>query len=58
MTVPPEHYVELARDYIAQNSTNLSLSIRSNPVEIGGLIGLFVALLLDIAVRMEAQRGE
>jgi cytochrome c-type biogenesis protein CcsB len=46
MTIPPEHYVELARDYIAQNSTSLSLSIRSNPVEIGGLIGLFVALLL------------
>lgn len=46
MPVPPQHYAEVAKQWIAQNSANLTLSFQSNPVETGGLIGLFVASLL------------
>ncbi|HKP85247.1 MAG TPA: cytochrome c biogenesis protein CcsA [Blastocatellia bacterium] len=46
MAVPPEHYAGVARDWMAQNSVNLTVGLKSNPVELGGLIGLFVALLL------------
>jgi len=46
MAVPPEHYVDVARDWMAQNSAQLMVGLKSNPVELGGLIGLFVALLL------------
>ncbi len=37
---------EMARHWIADNAASLTLSLKSNPVEVGGLIGLFVALLL------------
>ncbi|MEW6206926.1 MAG: cytochrome c biogenesis protein CcsA [Acidobacteriota bacterium] len=37
---------EMARGWISQNADSLTLSFRSNPVEISALIGLFVALLL------------
>ncbi|HKG22997.1 MAG TPA: cytochrome c biogenesis protein CcsA [Blastocatellia bacterium] len=46
MTVPPEHRIEFARDWIAQAAGELRIGMKSNPVEVGGLIGLFVALLL------------
>jgi cytochrome c-type biogenesis protein CcsB len=46
MAVPPQHYSEIAQEWIQQNATKLTLSTQSNPVEVGGLIGLFVALLL------------
>jgi len=42
----PAQYVDLAKDYIAKNANNLSAGLKSNPVELGGLIGLFIALLL------------
>lgn len=38
--------IEDAQRWVQQNSSNLKLSMTSNPVEFGGLIGLFVALLL------------
>jgi ABC-type transport system involved in cytochrome c biogenesis permease subunit len=53
--VPPEHYVDVARDWMAQNSAKLTVGMRSNPVEIGGLIGLFVALFL--VALFAAKRG-
>jgi cytochrome c-type biogenesis protein CcsB len=37
---------EVARNWISQTSGNLTLSLKSNPVEISALIGLFVVLLL------------
>jgi ABC-type transport system involved in cytochrome c biogenesis permease subunit len=45
-SVPADQQGQLARNWIQQNAAGLGLSFRSNPVEIGGLIGLFVALLL------------
>jgi cytochrome c-type biogenesis protein CcsB len=46
MSVPPARYNELAGQWITQNSADLTLSLKSNPVEVGGLLGLFVALLM------------
>src|SRR5262249_40210611 len=37
---------EQARMWVKQNASSLKLSMTSNPVEFGGLIGLFVALFL------------
>jgi cytochrome c-type biogenesis protein CcsB len=37
---------EQAQTWVQQNAKNLTLSMTSNPVEFGGLIGLFVALFL------------
>ena len=37
---------ELAQRWLQMNSAGLRLSVESNPVEFGGLIGLFVALLM------------
>jgi cytochrome c-type biogenesis protein CcsB len=37
---------EMAERWLQQNTASLSVSSQANPVEIGGLIGLFVALLL------------
>jgi cytochrome c-type biogenesis protein CcsB len=44
--VMPGTEAEMARNWIAQNSQGLSLSLKSNPVEVGGLMGLLVALAL------------
>ena len=46
MVVPPEHRTEMAVTWISENAAGLSVSMKSNPVEAGGLIGLFVMLLL------------
>jgi ABC-type transport system involved in cytochrome c biogenesis permease subunit len=46
MSVPPEHHAEMAATWISENAADLTVSAKSNPVEAGGLIGLFVALLL------------
>jgi cytochrome c-type biogenesis protein CcsB len=46
MIVGPEHHAEMAGTWISENTAGLSVSAKSNPVEAGGLIGLFVALLL------------
>ncbi len=46
MPVSADRQVELARGWIAENSASLKVGLKSNPVEIGGLLGLFVALLL------------
>lgn len=44
---PPERQAELADKWLAQEDpANFQLSMKSNPVEFGGLIGLFVSLLL------------
>ncbi len=45
--VPPAmSQADLARVWINEKSLNFSFSIRSNPVEVGALISLFVCLLL------------
>jgi ABC-type transport system involved in cytochrome c biogenesis permease subunit len=44
--VPADQYAELGRTWVDQNAAGLTLSFKSNPVELGGLLGLFVALLL------------
>jgi ABC-type transport system involved in cytochrome c biogenesis permease subunit len=45
--VPPAlSQSELARVWINENAKNLNFSIRSNPVEVGALISLFVCLLM------------
>jgi cytochrome c-type biogenesis protein CcsB len=46
MTVPAERQPELAQRWIEQNSSSLTVSSTSNPVEFGALIGLFVLLLM------------
>jgi ABC-type transport system involved in cytochrome c biogenesis permease subunit len=46
MSIPPAHYSELAGQWIGENSTELAMSLKSNPVEVGGLLGLFVALFM------------
>jgi ABC-type transport system involved in cytochrome c biogenesis permease subunit len=45
-TVPPDQHEQLARQWIAEKGSDFSISVNSNPVELGGLIGLFVALLM------------
>jgi cytochrome c-type biogenesis protein CcsB len=42
----PGNEAEMARNWIAENTASLTHSLKSNPVEAGGLIGLFVVLLL------------
>jgi cytochrome c-type biogenesis protein CcsB len=44
--LPPERHAAMAQNWINENASSLSMSFKSNPVEFGGLIGLFVALLL------------
>lgn len=45
--VPPAiSQTELARVWINENAKNFAFSIRSNPVEVGALISLFVCLLM------------
>ena len=46
MPVAPDHYTELAQTYLAENGTQLTMSLKSNPVEVGGLLALFVAMLV------------
>jgi len=48
MNVPSSQYVGLAKDYLAQNGGNFTAGLKSNPIEIGGLLGLFIALLLVV----------
>ena len=55
-TVPASKQAELARNWIQQNAAGLSLSYKSNPVEIGGLIALFVALLLVALIAWRRDR--
>ena len=46
VAIPPERRAEMGKQWVKENGANLSLNTQSNPVEFGGLIGLFVALLL------------
>lgn len=45
-SIAPERHAAMAQSWISDNASSLTISMKSNPVEIGGLIGLFVALLL------------
>jgi ABC-type transport system involved in cytochrome c biogenesis permease subunit len=44
--IPPQQYESLSRAWIQEKSADLNISVNSNPVEFGGLIGLFVAMLM------------
>jgi len=44
--VQPGQYAMVAQNFLQERGNQLTVSAQSNPVEIGGLIGLFVALLL------------
>jgi cytochrome c-type biogenesis protein CcsB len=44
--VPQERAAEFAQRWLEQNNGALRLSVNSNPVEFGGLIGLAVALII------------
>jgi ABC-type transport system involved in cytochrome c biogenesis permease subunit len=46
MAIPPTQYAAVAQQFLQERGNQLTVSAQSNPVEIGGLIGLFVALLL------------
>jgi cytochrome c-type biogenesis protein CcsB len=43
---PLQRPAELSRAWLQENSAGLTVSVNSNPVELGGLVGLFVALLM------------
>lgn len=43
-SVPPNRYAEYASLWIQQNAAHLSVSAKSNPIETGALISLFVIL--------------
>jgi ABC-type transport system involved in cytochrome c biogenesis permease subunit len=44
--VPPDRHDELASTWIKEKGSDFTVSVNSNPVELGGLVGLFVALLM------------
>jgi cytochrome c-type biogenesis protein CcsB len=46
MTLPAGVETQVATEWIHERGGDFSASAKSNPVELGGLIGLFVALLL------------
>jgi ABC-type transport system involved in cytochrome c biogenesis permease subunit len=46
MSLPPAQYAAVAQQFLQERGNQLTVSAQSNPIEIGGLIGLFVALLL------------
>ncbi|HEV8482910.1 MAG TPA: cytochrome c biogenesis protein CcsA, partial [Blastocatellia bacterium] len=46
MKLPPGAETQVASEWIEERVADFSATAKSNPVELGGLIGLFVALLL------------
>ena len=46
LEIGPERYTEMGQSWINQNAAGFTLSLKGNPVEFGGLLGLFVALLV------------
>jgi cytochrome c-type biogenesis protein CcsB len=46
LDVGPDRYAEVAHSWVNQNAAGFTLSLKGNPVEFGGLLGLFVALLV------------
>jgi len=44
--IAPQHQAQLGQEWVEQNTEKLSLGVKSNPVELGGLLALFVALLI------------
>jgi ABC-type transport system involved in cytochrome c biogenesis permease subunit len=46
MPVPASQYAGFAQQFLQDRGSQMTVSPQSNPVEIGGLIGLFVVLLL------------
>ena len=44
--LPPERLTEIGKEEIKRRGPGLKASMQSNPVEFGGLVGLFVALLM------------
>ena len=46
MTIPASQYTALAQQFLQERGSQMTVSPQSNPVEVGGLIGLFVALTL------------
>jgi cytochrome c-type biogenesis protein CcsB len=43
---PPDRQTELASSWLREKGSELSVSVQSNPVELGGLVALFVSLLM------------
>jgi ABC-type transport system involved in cytochrome c biogenesis permease subunit len=46
MKLPPGAETQVASEWIQERAADFSATAKSNPIELGGLIGLFVALLL------------
>ncbi|HJQ27502.1 MAG TPA: cytochrome c biogenesis protein CcsA [Blastocatellia bacterium] len=46
VAIPPAQYATVAQSFLQERAKDLTISAQSNPVEMGGLIGLFVALVL------------
>ena len=46
MAIPASQHTALAQQFLQERGNQLTVSAQSNPVEIGGLIGLFVVLTL------------
>jgi cytochrome c-type biogenesis protein CcsB len=44
--ITPDRYTDIAHNWVEQNAAGFDLSPKGNPVEFGGLLGLFVALLV------------
>jgi ABC-type transport system involved in cytochrome c biogenesis permease subunit len=44
--VPPDKHEELSSTWIKEKGSEFTVSVNSNPVELGGLVALFVALLM------------
>ncbi|HKP12711.1 MAG TPA: cytochrome c biogenesis protein CcsA [Blastocatellia bacterium] len=46
LAIPATQYTGLAQQFLQERGSQLSVSPQSNPIEVGGLIGLFVMLAL------------
>ncbi|MFL6216557.1 MAG: cytochrome c biogenesis protein CcsA [Blastocatellia bacterium] len=46
MQLPASQYTTVAQQFLQERGSQLTVSPQSNPIEIGGLIGLFVVLVL------------
>jgi ABC-type transport system involved in cytochrome c biogenesis permease subunit len=50
LNIPINRQIELAHSWVSKNAASLRLSVNSNPVEFGALLGLFVALVLVLLI--------
>jgi cytochrome c-type biogenesis protein CcsB len=56
VSLAPDRQIQVAQQWLQENSAHLTVGPKSNPVELGGLLGLFVALLLVALIGWKRDR--